>query len=116
MNKLFCKISIIFITLSPTMALAESQIISTSSILKMLAVLLFIVGLIFLLNKVANKQFSKLGNGQLKVISSIPVGQKERLVLVEASGEKILVGVAQGVVRHISNIHTNKKFEMIEDE
>jgi len=54
----------------------------------------------------------KLGGDELRIISSIPVGQKERLVLVKAMDETILVGVSQGYIRHISNIHTNKEFDL----
>lgn len=96
--------------LFPTSTLAAPDIVNATSVLKMVMVLLLVLSLIFLLNKFATKQFSKLGEGQLSVIASIPVGNKERAVLLEVQGEKILIGVSPGSVRHLSTIHTNNNF------
>lgn len=96
--------------LASTAASAATDIVSASSIFKMVMVLLLVLSLIFLLNKFATKQFSKLGEGKISVLASIPVGHKERAVLLEVEGEKILVGVSPGSVRHLSTIHSNKAF------
>lgn len=96
-------------------ASSNPDILNAYSFIKMLFILIAIIGLMFLLNKIAVKKFSSLGGDKMKVISSIPVGQKERLVLVEVEGEKILVGVSTGYVKHISTIHTNKAFKHTEN-
>lgn len=94
---------------------ASPEIISAGSMIKMLLVLVVIVGGILLLNKFANKQFTKLGSENLSVIASIPIGQKERAVLLDVLGEKILVGVSPGTVKHLSTIHTNKDFKVTKE-
>lgn len=96
----------------PSLASATNTGIGVGSIFKMFAVLGFIIILILAISKFANNKVLKLGGDELKIISSIPVGQKERLVLVKAMDEKILVGVSQGYIRHISNIHTSKEFDL----
>jgi len=40
---------------------------------------------------------------QLRFIRALPVGQRERLMLVEAQGELMLIGVATGSVRLLRN-------------
>jgi|JYMV01.1.fsa_nt_gi flagellar protein FliO/FliZ len=101
---------LILITTLPGVSLAAPEIVSASSIFQMVMVLLLVLSLIFLLNKFATKQFSKLGDGKISVIASIPVGHKERAVLLDVEGERILIGVSTGSVRHLSTIHTNKEF------
>lgn len=99
--------------LLPTTVLAEPiQIMNPTSVLKMLLVLVLIIGLIYMLNKFAKSQFNKLGDGKLSIISSIPVGPRERAVLLDVEGEKILIGVANGVIKHISTIHKSRDFVM----
>lgn len=88
------------------------NMVGIGSILKMFAVLIIIIGIILGLSKIASKRVMKLGGDEMRIVSSVPVGQKERLVLVEVQGEQILVGVATGYVRHISNIHAGKKFSL----
>lgn len=99
-----------------TNALAEPFAVGTLSIFKMILVLVFIVGLILVLHRFANKQLTKMGSDKLSVIASIPIGQKERAVLIDVMGEKILIGVSPGSVKHLSTIHTNKTFEAPVDE
>lgn len=40
-------------------------------------------------------------SGPVRVIGSAPVGQRERVVLIEVGGEQLLVGVAPGSVRSL---------------
>jgi len=40
---------------------------------------------------------------QLRFIRALPVGQRERLMLVEAQGELMLIGVSTGSVRLLRN-------------
>ncbi len=39
------------------------------------------------------------GGGRLKVVAALPLGARERLVVVEVGGEQLLIGVAPGQVR-----------------
>jgi flagellar protein FliO/FliZ len=40
-------------------------------------------------------------NGPLKVLATLPLGPKERLVLVEARGEQLLIGVSPAGVFNV---------------
>lgn len=57
--------------------------------------LLLIIGLIFALSFFV-KRFGTgafAGNGQLKILSSMPLGTRERIVLVDAAGQQLLLGI-----------------------
>lgn len=62
--------------------------------------LLFVVGLILALFWLAKKlNVSALaGKGQLKALAVLPLGTREKAVLIEVGSEKILLGVAPGRV------------------
>ena len=47
--------------------------------------------------------FAQQGEGQLKVVSGLMVGPKERVVLIDCEGQKLLLGVAAG---QVSLLHT----------
>ncbi|HSG62137.1 MAG TPA: flagellar biosynthetic protein FliO [Pseudomonadales bacterium] len=42
--------------------------------------------------------FTQQGEGQLKLISGLMVGPKERVILIDCAGQKLLLGVASGQV------------------
>ena len=47
------------------------------------------------------------GSGPLKVLAALPLGQKERLVLVEARGEEILLAVSPAGVFNVGAARLN---------
>jgi flagellar protein FliO/FliZ len=65
--------------------------------------LLVVVALIFasgwLLRRMGGAGLT--GNAHMKVIASLALGTRERLVLVEVGGKQILLGVAPGSVREV---------------
>ena len=44
------------------------------------------------------------GRGSLRVESSLPLGGKERLLVVQVEGERLLLGVGAGGVRHLAHL------------
>jgi flagellar protein FliO/FliZ len=69
--------------------------------------LLLVVGFIFAAAWVVRRMplgFSR-GNGPLKVLAALPLGPKERLVLVEARGEEILIAVSPAGVFNVGAPH-----------
>lgn len=59
------------------------------------------------------KRFSAVpgaGSGLIRIIGGAPVGQRERVVLVELAGTWLLLGVAPGQVR---TLHTMPKTEFV---
>ena len=69
--------------------------------LQTLGGLLVVVGLIFavawFMRRMGGLQAGS--GGALRVLSALPVGQRERIVLVQVGGEQVLIGVAPGSVR-----------------
>jgi flagellar protein FliO/FliZ len=59
--------------------------------------------LAWLLKRTNNLQSS--ANGQLKIIAGLPLGTRERVVLIEAGNEQILVGVTP---QQIQTLHVLK--------
>ena len=45
------------------------------------------------------------GNGPLKVLAALPLGPRERLVLVEARGEELLIAVSPAGVFNVGAAH-----------
>jgi flagellar protein FliO/FliZ len=70
-----------------------------SSLWQMALGLSLVLALIFLLTWLMKKVTGIQGTrGHIKIISAINIGAKERAVLVEVSGEQLLLGVASGSV------------------
>ncbi len=80
----------------PAMAWAESvQGPDVGALLKVIFGLLAVVAVIFVLSRVLPRMsgFRGLGSRDFRVLSTLPVGQKERIVLLQAGDRQILVGV-----------------------
>ena len=79
---------------------AGSPVASFGTLAGMFGSLLLVIGLIlvcaWLLQRMGSLQAG--GSGLLKVRASLGVGLKERVVLVEAAGETLLLGVSPGGV------------------
>ena len=74
--------------------------ISTSNPLTVLLGLLFVLAVIFALAWLV-KQYNNsglMGNRAMKIVASLPLGTRERAVLIEIGEKQILVGVAPGSV------------------
>jgi len=69
-------------------------------VLGLLLVLLAIVLVAWIMKRVGGLQ--SMGQGVIKPLSVISIGQRERLVLVQVGEEQLLLGVAPG---HITRLH-----------
>jgi flagellar protein FliO/FliZ len=66
--------------------------------------LALVVGFIFAAAFVTKRMpfgLNARGNGPLKVVASLPLGPKERLLLVEARGEQLLIAVSPAGVFNV---------------
>lgn len=94
-----------FVNFPATLAHAAVQIdapgADMSALLRLtlaLAVVLgAIIGLAWLLRRVA--RFNRSANGQLRILGGLPVGSRERIVLIQAGKAQLLIGVAPGRVQ-----------------
>jgi flagellar protein FliO/FliZ len=77
-----------------------------SSILALVLALAFVLGLawgvIWLLRKWQDQQSGGVGEGvndrPIRFLRSLPLGQRERVTLIEARGETMLIGVCAGSI------------------
>ena len=77
------------------------QVGDVSTVLLSLAL---VVGFIFAAAFVAKRTpfgMKARGNGPLKVVATLPLGPKERLLLVEARGEQLLIAVSPAGVFNV---------------
>lgn len=97
--------------ISSTSVMAKVDIVSAESMMKMVFALGLVLMLILGLKHIATKKVMSLGGDNLTILSTVPVGQKERVVLIDVEGEKVLVGVSMGSVKFLSKIEGNKSFK-----
>ena len=95
----------------PSISYAEGVPLATGqspfdggAIVQLLLGLAFVVGLIFVLAWVAKRNLTLPSNqGQFKVVATLPMGYREKLVIVQVGSEQLLLGVSHG---RISKLHT----------
>ncbi|MFP4694999.1 MAG: flagellar biosynthetic protein FliO [Thiohalospira sp.] len=71
-------------------------------LLGLFAVLVFIGVVAWLVRRMPG--LTRSADGSLRVVAGIPVGQRERILLVEVGGEQIVVGVAPGRVELLHHL------------
>lgn len=115
-------LSILSLFAAPLMA-AEQQAaaeqlqptVGVGSVVQVFVALLVVVALIvataWLFRRLSGGSFSR--NGALKVLAGIHVGQRERIVLVQAGEVQLLLGVAPGEVR---TLHVFDKPVLVDTE
>lgn len=112
--KISTKIVIVFSLLVSSLAVAQEveqakiSVMSAANILQVVLSLLFIVLLIFALAWYMRRvQNISVGNAsKLRVLASLAVGTRERVVLIQVGDEQVLLGVAAGRVNHIKTLGT----------
>ena len=67
-------------------------------------VLVLIFGMAWLIRRMG--RFQQLGQGALRVLGGLSVGQRERIVLIQAGETQLLIGLAPG---HIRTLHVLDK-------
>ena len=77
--------------------------------------LFFVLALIFIIAWLFRRygNIASLNRSNIQVLGGVSLGHRERAVLLEVEGERILVGVAQG---HVSKLHVLEKKDDIDDE
>jgi len=80
---------------SPTSMVSILQILTY-----LVLVILIIVGIAWMLRRFG--RINSAVNGDLKVLAGLSVGQRERIVLVQAGSVQLLLGVAPG---HVQTLH-----------
>ena len=84
---------------------SEAQSSIAGQVAQLALGLLFVVGLIFLLGYLMRRvgPLSGQGGQHIRVLSSLPLGPRDRLILVDVAGKQLLLGASPG---RISTLHT----------
>ena len=91
----------------PTLLVAETALaapnVAMADLSGVILSLALVVGFIFAAAWVVRRMPLGLGrsNGPLKVLAALPLGPRERLVLVEAKGEELLIAVSPAGVFNV---------------
>ncbi|WP_373188191.1 flagellar biosynthetic protein FliO [Halopseudomonas sp.] len=95
--------------LLPSVAMAQearegSQINIMAQLGQLALGLILVVGLIFLIGYVMRRTgpLAPRGGQQIKLISSLPLGPRDRLILVDVGGKQLLLGASPG---RINTLH-----------
>lgn len=82
---------------------AVSDPFSTEAVLQLILGLLFVIALILLLAWIARRSLGVTQTGRhMRIITGLPLGAREKIILVEVGKEQILLGVAPGRVSLIT--------------
>lgn len=85
----------------------EMNIISTG--LKTAAMLFIVLGLmilvLYLMKRFLFRRREAKGDLTIKVLSSLHLSAKERIEVIEISGERIVLGLAPGSIRYITKLN-----------
>lgn len=92
----------------PASAGAAGEALAMPGIGQLLVNLALVLGLIVVLAWLARylQLAGPAQSGPLRVLATVPVGQRERIVLIEAGERQLLVGVAAGQLRTLHVLDT----------
>jgi flagellar protein FliO/FliZ len=90
-------------TLLAETALAAAPTVGMADLSGVILSLVLVVGVIFAAAWVVRRMPLGIGrgNGPLKVLAALPLGPRERLVLIEARGEELLIAVSPAGVFNV---------------
>lgn len=93
---------------SESVELLSSSYVIGKTIFALIGIVLLILGMSWLAKKMGIN--AQVTSAELKAIAQLPLGQRERAVLIESNGVKILLGVTQGGINtlHVFNGHLSE--------
>jgi len=91
--------------------MVEPDLVNTG--LKTIAMLFIVLGILVLVIYIMKKFMSPKGKGKgdliIKVVSSLYLSPKERVEVIEISGERIVVGITPGNINFLTKLSRNKE-------
>jgi flagellar biosynthetic protein FliO len=91
----------------------EPELINTG--IKTVAMLFIVLGVLVLLLYVMKRFMSPKGKYKgdllIKVVSSLYLSPKERIEIIEISGERIVLGVSPGNINFLTKLNRKKAFD-----
>lgn len=97
---------------SPYLYAVDMQGISAASsvwkiVLSLIFIIAFIPACLWVMKRFQLAQM-KLGQSDIKIINAQSLGAKEKLMLVEVEGERILIGVTSHTITHLKDFKFKK--------
>ncbi len=96
----------------PASAIGSGSVLEMAAILTGVIFLILILG--WLIKRVGN--FPSVGKGMVRILGGISLGPRERAVVLEAGGKRILVGVAPGRVQTLCVLDSSVDEDDITEE
>lgn len=89
----------------------EPELINTG--IKTIAMLFIVLGVLILVLYIMKKFMSPKGKGKgeliIKVVSSLHLSPKERVEVIEVSGERFVVGITPGNINFLTKLRRNQE-------
>lgn len=83
----------------------QSEAVSAGSYISVLLSLLVVVGIIFMLAFVMRRfNITQSGSDQMKVVSSMIVGSRERILIIEVGEEQHMIGITGHNISHLAKL------------
>ena len=89
---------------------AKSLISNIGSVLMALVVFVLILYLAYYATKKLGKRLTikGVGNKNIKILDSIPIGQNKSVMIIETAGKTLLVGITQNEISLITELDRDK--------
>ena len=103
---LFCTLPILSWPLFGAASSEPAPVLSTGNVLDTVGGLALVLGLLLGVAWLVKRYMSVPGisKGRIQVVGGVSLGPRERAVIVEVDGERLLLGVAQGNVRLLHHL------------
>ncbi len=89
-------------------AQSTQSITNPTSVVSIFLSLLLVVGIIFALAYIMRRfNVTHAGNGQMKVVSSMMAGAKEKVMVIQVGDEQHLIGVTANNINHLGKLEKN---------
>ena len=78
-------------------------------VLGLIAVIGLFAALAWLVRRFGIGGFAHSSTGELKILETISVGSRERLIIVQAGEDKLLLGITAGQINKLHSMNSNTK-------
>jgi len=117
-------ITVLITLLSPLLIAAESKVekavvyanpVGANQLVNVTFGLMIVLSLIFALAWLYHKygNIKAFNRSDIKILAGVSLGSREKAILLEVEGQRLLVGVAAG---HVSTLHTFTSSTQVEDD
>ncbi len=79
-------------------------------------VLAILAGLLFLFKLLAERRTGRTSKNHIHLLSSFHISPKEKLMLIDVVGEKLLIGVTQNTINTLAVIDNPEAFESVDEQ